>query len=237
MKSLFVFLFGVTIALQISLAVGADADSTLPQDKRAAVPSYKPPVRGAPSRRIGGASRGVDQALPQLYAIAPDHTGLTVSDHPVLYWFISKPTKVQIEITVIDEAGEKPLLEMPVSYVEGPAVHALDLSKHGVKLKAGIEYQWTVALVPDAAQRSGDVISGGAIRVVEPSAELRGRVASATAEGRGSVYASQGIWYDAIHALSSAISARPKDAALRAQRAALAEQVGLNEVAAYDRRP
>jgi hypothetical protein len=50
------------------------------------------------------------------------------------------------------------------------------------------------------------------------------------------VYAQHGVWYDAIAALSSQIDATPEDPTLREQRAALLDQVGLSEVAAYDRR-
>ena len=51
-------------------------------------------------------------------------------------------------------------------------------------------------------------------------------------ESAAEVYAESGIWYDAIDELSKQIAAKP---ALRGQRAALLEQVGLNDVAAFDR--
>jgi hypothetical protein len=49
------------------------------------------------------------------------------------------------------------------------------------------------------------------------------------------VYAESGVWYDAIAAVSARISAAPGDPRPRAQRAALLDQVGLSEIAAYDR--
>ncbi|HKA13689.1 MAG TPA: hypothetical protein VKH41_01615 [Myxococcota bacterium] len=42
-------------------------------------------------------------------------------------------------------------------------------------------------------------------------------------------------WCDAIGALSKRITAAPADAQVHAQRAALLDQAGLSEVAAYDR--
>lgn len=200
-----------------------------------AAPAYVPPLRGAPSRRVGGSSRGIHESMPQIAVLAPDHIGLTISEQPVLYWFISKPTKVMLEITLIDESGVKPMLEVPVSQVAGPAIHALDLARHGIRLKPGMEYQWTVTLVPDAAERSGDVISGGVIKLVEAPAALRG-LSAQPADLPAEKLAAEGIWYDAIHALSVRIAAQPQDAALRAQRAALAEQVGLKEIAEFDRK-
>lgn len=199
-------------------------------------PAYVPPLRGAPSRRVGGSTRGFDLALPAISAIVPDHVGLTIMQQPVLYWFISKPTQVKLEITIIDENGVKPILELPLAAMEGPAIHSIDLSHHGVTLQHDVEYQWTVALVPDANERSSDVISGGAIKVVEPPASLRDKLASSPAnELPPAMLASAGLWYDAIHALSVQIGKQPQNWALRAQRAALAEQAGLADIAAFDR--
>jgi Domain of Unknown Function (DUF928) len=51
------------------------------------------------------------------------------------------------------------------------------------------------------------------------------------------LYAQAGIWYDAIDQLSSQISANQSDRQLRERRAALLEQVGLKDAAAFDRSP
>lgn len=196
-----------------------------------AAPAYVPPLRGAPSRRVGGSTRSIGQILPVVSVIAPDHVGLTTAAQPVLYWFISKPTRVRLEVTLIDESGVKPMLELPIDRVEGPAIHAVDLKKHGIQLRPGMEYQWTVALVPDAAERSGDVISGGVIKLVEPPSALGGSAGAASP----AALAGAGLWYDAIHALSTRIAAQPGNKELHAQRAGLMEQAGLTEAAAFDR--
>jgi hypothetical protein len=49
------------------------------------------------------------------------------------------------------------------------------------------------------------------------------------------LYATAGLWYDTIAALSELIDTRPQDTALRQQRAAVLEQEGLTAAAAYDR--
>lgn len=198
--------------------------------------TYVPPLRGAPSRRVGGSSRGTGQALPQVAAMVPDHVGLTTAEQPVLYWFISKPTRVRVDITLIDENSIQPLLELPVTRIEGPAIHALDLAKHGIRLEKGTEYQWSVSLVPDAAERSGDVISGGVIKRVDMPPALRAALEQAgSAIDATQAYARAGIWYDALQAISRAIDKDPANGDLRAQRAALSEQAGLVDTARFDR--
>jgi len=81
-------------------------------------PVYTPPQRGAPSRRVGGSSRGAGDALPAVMILAPDHVGLTTSESPSLYWYLSKPTTVRVEVTLVDEKGETPLIEYAIEKVQ-----------------------------------------------------------------------------------------------------------------------
>ena len=73
---------------------------------------YKPPMRGAPagSGRIGAAVRGEGEDNPILVALAPDHVGMTSQKQPVLYWYISRPTKSRIEFTLNDEGHGKTVI-------------------------------------------------------------------------------------------------------------------------------
>ncbi len=199
-------------------------------------PVYTPPQRGAPARRVGGSSRGADEALPNVMLLVPDHVGLTVSETPALYWYLSKPTSVRVEVTLIDGKGETPLVEYSVTNAKGPEVHRIDLAERKVHLKPDVEYQWSIAVVPNPNERSGDVMAGGALkRVAMPKAIEARRAAGASKDELARLYAAEGIWYDAIALYSELIVERPKDKALREQRAALLEQVGLKEVAAFDR--
>ena len=201
------------------------------------VPTYTPPQRGAPQRRVGGSSRGIADALPAVMLLAPEHVGHTVSEQPSLYWFVSKPTSVRVEVTLIDDKGERPLIEQALTNVKGPAVHRIDLSAHKVQLKPGVEYQWSIAVVPDPKERSNDVMAGGSLKRVEVPQALAARRAQITDTAElARLYAAEGIWYDAIAAYSELIDQRPGDKSLREARAGLLEQVGLKDVAAYDRR-
>lgn len=219
----------ITLALCL-LASGASAQEAASQSGAL---EYKPPVRGAPARRVGGSSRGAE-ALPFVSVIAPDHVGYTVSEQPVLYWFISKASPVRVEITLIDSSGVKPVVEASVARAE-PGIHRFSLAEHNVRLKPEEEYQWSVSLVADDGQRSNDVVSQGALKLVAASPELTSRLAGLAPDARAGAYAAEGVWYDAIAAISDSIAQQPSDRALRAARAALLEQVGLKDVAAFER--
>ena len=78
-------------------------------------------------------------------------------------------------------------------------------------------------------------MAGARIKRIEPTADLS-KALDTTDEARHAfVYAKHGIWYDAIDSLSSSINAAPGDPQLRAQRAALLDQVMLGDVAEFDR--
>ncbi|HKA40696.1 MAG TPA: DUF928 domain-containing protein [Burkholderiales bacterium] len=197
-----------------------------------AVPVYKPPLRGAPGGRVGGGTRGLGagRAVFVLSVLAPDHTGLTVSEQPTLYWFISSKAPSPVELTVVDPRATKPLMEVRLSSPVEAGVHRIRLADHNVRLEPGVAYRWYVAVVPDANRRARDFLTGGAIERIEPSAELRARLAKAGKAEAPALYAEAGLWYDAIAALSALIESAPGDAALRRQRAAMLAQVGLPEI-------
>jgi hypothetical protein len=172
-----------------------------------------------------------------LIVLAPDHTALTVSEEPSLYWFISKATSHPVEIVVMDPGTTQPLLEARLPAPIGPGVHRVRLADHGVRLASGVPYRWYVAIVPDDARRSRDILAGGIVQRVEPTVDLGERVARAPKEQLPQVYAEAGLWYDALDALSAVIERAPGDVALVKQRAGFLAQAGLPQIAQEDSPP
>jgi hypothetical protein len=89
-------------------------------------------------------------------------------------------------------------------------------------------------MVTDPDRRSRDILSGGMIEFMSPSAALSARLSQTPKAKQPFVLAEEGIWYDALAGLSDRIDASPKDLSLRKQRAALLDQVGLNEAGEFD---
>ncbi len=193
----------------------------------AAVPTYKPPLRGAPGGRVGGGTRGSGREVFVLTVLAPDHSALTVSEQPSLYWFISSATSLPIEVTVMDLRTTQPVLEARLAAPITPGVHRIRLADHGVRLEPGVPYRWFVTIVPDSDRRSKDILAGGAIERVEPPEGLDAKLAQASKEKAPFLYAEAGVWYEALAAISDLIESAPNDAVLRQQRATLLAQVGL----------
>jgi hypothetical protein len=189
-------------------------------------PVYKPPMVGAPSVRVGGGSRGggTDAAL---VALVPDHAGLTTKAQPSLFWYQSKPAKARLEITFAEPKKIKPIARMQSNAASKTGIQRINLSKFKVELQPNVSYKWSIALVTDEGKRSQDVVATGVINRVPESDELATKLKAATPEQRPFVYATAGMWYDALESISDLIDANPGEPKFRAQRADLLRQVGL----------
>jgi hypothetical protein len=183
---------------------------------------------------VGASTRGGGREAT-LQLLAPDHQGLTTTDQPTLHWYLAQPTSTRIVVTIQEEDAIAPLLEVELATPTSPGIHAFRLADHGARLQPDRNYYWYVSIVTDPESRSKDFTVGASIRYQEPPPALRERLAAARNGARVFVYAESGVWYDAIAAISAQIGAAPVDPNPRAQRAALLDQVGLSEVAAYDR--
>ena len=58
-----------------------------------------------------GEVRGTQRDVFVLSVLAPDHSGFTTSEQPSLYWYISAPTSLPVELTVMDPQGVQPILK------------------------------------------------------------------------------------------------------------------------------
>jgi hypothetical protein len=206
------------------------------KEKSVAFPIYKPPMRGAPAGRVGGGTRGAGGKYPQVCVLAPDHVGFTVRDQPCFYWYLSSLTDYPIEFTLIENRAINPALEKRIPCPAAPGIQKITPADLGdVRLKRGYKYKWYIAVILDEDHRSKDIISGAEIELVSPGESLRARLNSASKGMLPALYAEEGLWYDAIEAISTLIETNPGDSDLKAMRDSLLEQVGLKGVAGSDK--
>jgi hypothetical protein len=202
----------------------------------AALPVYTPPRRGTPSaeHRVGGGTRA-GKRFPTVTVLVPEHTGLTISEQPALYWFLTEPLDAPLEIIITDANAVAPLLEFRLLPPTAAGIQRIRLADHNVHLSPGVQYEWSIALVVDSAHRSRDVFASGSIERVESSPAIQTQLDQASTLERPNHYAAAGLWYDALGSVSDLIEKNPKNQELRKQRASLLEQVGLKEASAFDR--
>jgi len=198
-------------------------------------PLYRPPPRGAPGGRVGGGTRGPSADLPFMWALVPDHVGLSAEVQPRLVWYLSKATAYPLELTIIDEAKVAPILEKPLSSPTEPGMHIIRLADYDLKLEKGKTYQWSVSLISDPEHRSRDLIVGGLIQVGDVPVSLGENVRNANPVDATRLWGQAGFWYDAIGVISTNIQSNPSDAEMHHLRASLLEEVDLGTPAQVDR--
>ena len=147
----------------------------------------------------------------------------------MLYWYLSQETRHPVEVILTDRQSVKPLLAIRLNPPLQPGMQRVRLADYNIHLAPGVLYKWSVSLVRDAAQRSYDVTTAGTIERVELPNELRGQLVQANTMTSARLYATAGLWYDTIAALSELINTRPQDTTLRQQRATVLEQEGLTQ--------
>lgn len=192
---------------------------------------YIPPYLGAPStnRLSGMGVRSSEKQIEFLFsALTPTHLGLTSLSQPNLFWFISKPISESfqfIEFVLNSEDSITPLIRTRLSQLEKSGIHQLNLAEFDIKLKPGIEYSWSIALVKNPQARSLDIVSSSKIKYVKPDKKLQLRLQKSSGGQRASIYAQTGYWYEAI---ATAIR-QPKEYYYNLT--LLLDQVGLQKIA------
>ena len=220
-----------------SAATGAPVAPVASSPARAPLKlTYKPPAgAGKIPTRVSGGARG-GGADTSLLALVPEHAALTTHAQPSLFWFQSKPAKAKLELALVEPKKAKPVLALTSGTANQVGIHRIKLATHKIELQPDVLYEWTVAIVPDADNRSKDVIAKGVIKRVSLPSGLAEKAENASDTEKAAIYAEAGIWYDALEAISNAVDAHPDDASLREQRASLLKQVGLPEAAALDKK-
>jgi len=229
-------LLGLVFALSASVGSSSErtSSSTLRSSEGEAVeegaprlPVYKPPKLGAPSVRVGGATRSIER----IYALAPDHVGLTTSAQPRFYWFVSAFERNPARFVLKNAENSATIVQYQLAEQPSEGFGYLDLKDLGIRLTEGVSYQWSVELI-----RHGDdssmISSLGFVQRVAPTRQTgmtgMDEIPFAAAEA--------GLWYDAIAAVSRLIEFDPESPQPRRQRAALLQQIGLGLAADYDLR-
>lgn len=184
--------------------------------------------------RVTGVVRSGAEDSARVQALGPDHIGLVFEESPSLYWYLSKDTSLPVDMIVTGESVQ-PVIETTLPGPTRAGFHAFDLEARGVRLRPGVDYEWSVTLVADPEDRSGDAVSKAGVRFERPSAELAPRLASTEPGRLAHAYAAAGSWYQAFEQLSRWIEREPGAEVLHRHRAALLEQVQLDWVGAADR--
>jgi hypothetical protein len=190
-------------------------------------PVYNPPKGiGSPGGRVGGGSRG--QETFTIFALVPNHLGLTIDAQPTLYWYLSKPAPFPLILTVNNAKGVKPMLETILQTSPKAGIHSVPLKAFDITLELDTEYQWFVSLAMDPKSQSKDIVAGGRIKRIVLNEELMQKLKGAKPEHLTAIYSEEGLWYDALASISNLCETSPNGNHYCEGRRELLEQIDLS---------
>ncbi len=189
---------GILFSLALA-ATGAVAADPAPSGPAGAI-QYRPPLRGAPAVRIGGATRSLVRAAPAVTYVAPDHVGLSLRTEPTLYWNAAEVPGAAMLFRLTPMDGSSAVIERVLPAGPCTGLHRVRLGDLGIAIRAEVDYRWQVVSADEQGRappisgwlRLGDAIPGFADRLHRAALDERARM-----------LAEAGVWYDAVHELMS----------------------------------
>lgn len=196
---------------------------------------YQPKDVGAPAVTVSGGVRGEEQA-PTVSVLSPLTIVPVFTPQPTLYWFMTAKTPTPVRVTLVDEGSlsAKPFLEVQLGPIDRPGIYAFSLAEQGGSLDTGKRYAWSVALETPANSYSEQPVASTIFERIDQPPAFADDDGLPPLE-RSRQLAAAGYWYEAFDALSQPIEQRDASQDWIEIRANLLEQVGLTEVAAFER--
>jgi hypothetical protein len=226
----------LTVAVALTNATGGFAQDTPASPPPPAEPAdsgspvYKPPLRGAPGGRVGGASRSavrVSTPLPVIELLAPaDHAGLTATATPTLYFYVSRPVAWPTQLTISAPMQPAPVLEVTIPSPAAVGIYALRLGDYRIHLRPEVTYTWSISIVLDPRAWSRNIVASATI-IFDPTVDTGAALALPPLR-RAALLANAGLWYDAV---AAAAAAQNLDG--HAALDALIHQAGLSDAAGF----
>lgn len=193
----------------------------------------------APGDRVGGGKRDCQNiqqpttsskealtALVPVYKLTDRELvlGLTTKSHPTFWFYVPYTSTVTAEFVIQNQAGQS-IYKSPISLSGTPGVVSLTLPSSASLLEIGKRYHWYFNVYCNSQQPP--VFVDGWIARVIPNLALQSQLLAAPPKQRAAIYASHGIWYEALTAAAEVHRIDPE----HSQWAVMLQAVGLNNIA------
>jgi hypothetical protein len=159
------------------------------------------------------------------------NAGLTVSDRPSFFVYIPKSPAKAAEFILEDDTG-KQLVRRIIPLTATPTVLRVDVPATTPALIVDRDYFWAFSMICKDQGDLVDPLVSGRVRRVQTNQELQAKLAAAsTPLEKVSVYATAGIWYEAVGDLAKLRQQSPNDKALQESWQRLLKSVELEPLA------
>ncbi len=206
------------------------------------------PNRGAPGRRKGAASRGecpsVSKPLTALVPATEEPSGegreltgttaksvlgLTAAEYPTFWFYVpyTLTSERSIEFVLLDDQNNYIYKSTFTATGAAPGIISFRLPFTAIPLEFGKMYHWYFLV---NCNLGNPVFVEGWIQRIALSPILIQQLEAATPQERVNLYATNGIWYEALTTLAELYRAAPEDTRLAADWAILLQAVDLDNI-------
>lgn len=191
--------------------------------------------QGFPGRRVGGGTRGNCPAMQgRLTALIPQtNLWITTSDQPKVFFYLPQTNTTQkVEFVLVDEnVVEVYKTTFDISGEAGIVSVDLPTQLDGTALTADKNYFWSLSMICDPEDRSGDIVLEGWIRRIEPSIALSNQLQQASPLEQVELYQQADAWLDAMTAMVKLRRSQTSDPAVETNWKQLLEAIDLADLA------
>lgn len=203
------------------------------------------PDIGEPGQRTEAGSRGCGNMAKQLTgseekrltALVPVYGppdlekvwGVTTAEHPTFWFYVPhSATSTYAEFVLEDAAKHQTIYKVPLA--KTPGVVSISLPSTATPLEVGKPYRWYFNVYCQKDHQVTAFVEGDVQR--QPlNFALKQQLDKASLRQRVTVYATHGIWYDALTTLAELRRASPEDENLATDWTNLLQSVGLESFA------
>ena len=202
-----------------------------------------PPNLGAPGQRKAGGSRGCSDVNLQntqskdkvLTALAPEYskeqlvTGLTTQKHPTLWFYVPYQSDSAYAKLVLEDEKGQTIYKTPLTGT--PGIVSVSLPSTSSEVTIGKRYHWYFNIY---CKQDNEFLASveGDVQLLALNPTIESQLDKATPQQQVALYATNGIWYEALTTLAHLRRTSPQDANLARDWASLLESVGLQNLAA-----
>ncbi|WP_414544120.1 DUF928 domain-containing protein [Nostoc sp. CCY0012] len=219
------------------------------------IPPPPPPDRSAAGSRSGAASRGCDAGNQTVTALVPTYQqtlnqgkqevvpitkvwGLTNTERPYFFFFVpynaSSIDNIEFVLQEQTNNNSKTIYRTDITPPESPGIISIHLPVNEVSLlQIGKMYHWffKVRVQCDPKQPLKLDYVNGWVQRIHQNSQLTEQLQQATPLQQVTLYATNGVWYDAIMSLAELRLTNPQNENLLAKWTTLLHSVGLKEIA------
>lgn len=202
-----------------------------------------PPNIGAPSQRKAGGSRGCMNVNVQntqlsekvLTALTPEYSGSqlvlgsTTQMRPTFWFYVPYQSDSTFAKLVLEDELNQTIYKTPLTGT--PGVISVSLPSTSAPLKIGKRYHWYFNIY---CQQDNEFLTSveGDVQLQPLNPIVQSQLDKATPQQQVALYATNGVWYEALTTLANLRRTFPQDANLASDWASLLQSVGLQNIAA-----